>query len=145
MRANLRVEDLNGLLDEPILAVLATIREDGTPLLSPVWHRWRDGGFEVWMGSRGAKARHLRRDPRATVLVAEQRPPYRGLEARGPAESLHEGVREIAVAIAARYLGDERAAAYVEDNGDDDDVILRVTPDVIRAWDFADEYDPSGR
>ncbi len=145
MRANLRIEDLGGLLDEPILAVLATIREDGSPLLSPVWHRWRDGGFEVWMGSRGAKARHLRRDARATVLVAEQRPPYRGLEARGRAELLTEGVPEIAVAIAVRYLGDERAAAYVEDNGDEDDVILRVRPGTIRAWDFVDEYDPSGR
>ncbi len=145
MRANLDIEDLGGLLDEPILAVLATIRRDGTPLLSPVWHRWRDGGFEVWMGSRGVKARHLGRDPRATVLVAEQEPPYRGLEARGRAELLHEGVLEIAAAIAARYLGDERGAAYVEDNGDDDDVILRVTPDTIRAWDFADEYGPSER
>jgi hypothetical protein len=92
-------------------------------------------------GLRGAKARHLGRDPRATDLVAEQRPPYRGLEARGRAELLHEDVLEIAAEIAARYLGDERGAAYVDDNGDDDDdVILRVTPDAIRAWDFADEY-----
>jgi PPOX class probable F420-dependent enzyme len=140
MRTNLRIEDLGGLLDEPILAVLATIRADGAPLLSPVWHRWRDGGFEVWMGSRGAKARHLGRDPRATVLVAEHRPPYRGLEVRGRAELLRENVLEIAAEIAARYLGDERGAAYVDDNGDDDDLILRVTPDAIRAWDFADEY-----
>jgi hypothetical protein len=49
-------------------------------------------------------------------------------------------VLEIAAEIAARYLGDEPGAAYVDDNGDDDDVILRVTPDAMRAWDFADEY-----
>jgi PPOX class probable F420-dependent enzyme len=140
VRTNLRIEDLGGLLDEPILAVLATIREDGSPRLSPVWHRWRDGAFEVWMGSRGAKARHLRRDPRATILVAEHRPPYRGLEVRGRAEFLPEGVHEIATAIAARYLGDERAAAYVDDNRDGDDVILRVTADTVRAWDFSGEF-----
>ncbi len=52
---------------------------------------------------------------------------------------------EIAAAIAARYLGDERGTAYVADNGDDDDVILRVRTESIRAWDFADEYHPSGR
>ena len=33
-----------------------------------------------------------------------------------------------------------RIEAYVRDNGDDDDVILRVTPGTIRAWDFSDEY-----
>jgi hypothetical protein len=49
MRTNLTVEDLGDLLDRPPIAVLATLRTDGTVLLSPVYHEWRDGGFNIWV------------------------------------------------------------------------------------------------
>ena len=51
--------------------MLATLRTDGTVLLSPVCHEWRDGGFNIWVERQNVKARHLRHDPRATILVAE--------------------------------------------------------------------------
>jgi hypothetical protein len=44
MRRSLCPEDLGDLLELPLVAVLATYRRDGTALLSPVWHEWRDGG-----------------------------------------------------------------------------------------------------
>ena len=52
MRTNLSLEDLAGFLSEPHVAILATTRKDGTVLLSPVWHEWRDGGFNVWTGTK---------------------------------------------------------------------------------------------
>jgi len=67
MRTNLTVADLGDLLDQPLVAVLATLRTDGTVLLSPVYHEWRDGGFNVWVEQQNIKARHLRRDHRATT------------------------------------------------------------------------------
>ena len=63
MRTDLTVEDLGTFLDEPLVAVLATLRADGTVLLSPVYHEWREGGFNVWVEAKNVKARHLRRDP----------------------------------------------------------------------------------
>ena len=86
MRTNLVVEDLGTLLEEPLLAVLATLRRDGSVLLSPVWHEWRDGGFNVWVEADNVKVRHLRRDPSATIVVAESEAPLRGLEVRGTVE-----------------------------------------------------------
>ena len=76
MRTNLTVEDLGDLLDRPLIAVLATLRTDGTVLLSPVYHEWRDGGFNIWVEQQNVKARHLRRDPRVTILVAESDPHF---------------------------------------------------------------------
>src|SRR4051794_10550973 len=83
MRRGLGILDLGDLVELPLLAVLATYRRDATVLLSPVWHEWRDGGFEIVTTSAGAKARQLRRDPRASLVVCEPTPPYRGVEARG--------------------------------------------------------------
>jgi len=47
VRTNLTIADLGDLLELPIVAVLATYRRDGSVLLSPVWHEWRDGGFSI--------------------------------------------------------------------------------------------------
>jgi len=69
------MDDLGDLAELRLLAVLATYRHDGTVLLSPVWHEWRDGGFTVVTSSRDVKAAHLRRDPRASIVVCEHSPP----------------------------------------------------------------------
>ncbi len=140
MRTDLTVEDLGTFLDEPLVAVLATLREDGTVLLSPVYHEWREGGFNVWVEAKNVKARHLRRDPRATILVAESDPPLRGVEVRGSARFIEQGVTETALRIAARYGSHDDAAADAEAVRGSD-VIVRLEPGHIRVWDFADEFD----
>ena len=142
MRRNLAAGDLGDLLDQPLVAILATLRADGTVLLSPVWHEWRDDGFNVWIEQQNTKARHLRRDPRATIVVAESSPPLRGIEVRGSARFVEAGVPETALRIASRYIGPEVAAAYVEPLRGAD-VIVRIEPGDLRAWDFADEYSVS--
>jgi PPOX class probable F420-dependent enzyme len=139
VRTNLRIEDLHSFLDEPLVAVLATLRKDGSVLLSPVWHEWRDGGFNVWVGTDDVKARHLRRDPRASILVAESQPPLRGAEVRSVARLIEDGAHETAVRIASRYIGSEKGAAYVGPAGDE--VMIRLEPGNLRVWDFADEHE----
>ncbi len=139
MRKNLTVGDLGGLLDEPLVAVLATLRMDGTVLLSPVYHEWRDGGFNVWVEQQNVKARHLRHDPRATILVAESDPPLRAIEVRGIARFIEQDVSQTALRIATRYLGPEEGAADVEALRGAD-VIIRIEPGDIRIWDYADEF-----
>ena len=138
MRRGLEPADLGDLLDQPLVAVLATYRKDGEVLLSPVWHRWRDGGFDVATGSDDVKVRQLRIDGRASLIVYEPAPPYRGLELRTRATLVAEGAQETAREIAGRYLGVEAGEAYAA--GQVDDVVIRLEPGALRAWDFADEY-----
>jgi PPOX class probable F420-dependent enzyme len=132
------VDDLGDLVELSFLAVLATGRHDNTVLLSPVWHEWRDGGFNVVTGSRGVKATHLRRYPRASIVVCEHSPPYRGVELRCSARLVTAGVEDAVRRIASRYLGREAGAAYTERA--DDDLLIRLEPGDLRAWDFADEF-----
>src|SRR5215469_593392 len=138
MRRHLSMGDLGDLADLRLLAVLATYRPDGTVLLSPVWHEWRDGGFGVVTGSRDVKAAHLRRDSRASIVVCEHAPPYRGVELRCTAQLITAGAHEAVRRIASRYLGPQAGAAYAEGAGDD--LLIRLEPGDLRAWDFADEY-----
>jgi PPOX class probable F420-dependent enzyme len=133
---NLRPEQLGDLLEQRLVAVLSTYRRDGTVLLSPVWHRWRDGGFDVVTNRGGIKERHLRHNPRASILVYEHAPPYRGIELSGEArlESSGDVFRDIAI----RYLGEEAGRAYAEQVMDE--TLIRLEPGHVRAWDFADDF-----
>jgi len=138
MRTNLTVDDLGGFLDEPLVAVLATLRSDGSVLLSPVWHEWRDGGFNFWLPADDVKTRHLRRDPRATLVVAESVDPLRGVELRTEARLFAPRDLADAIRIATRYVGAEKGIEYVE-AAPYDSVIARLEPGHLRIWDFADE------
>ena len=126
MRADLIMDDFGDLVELRLLAVRATYRRDGTVLLSPVWHEWCGGGFEVITGSHDVKAAHLRRNPRASIVVCEQTPPYRGVEVRYHAQLIAEGASDAVKRIASRYLGAEAGAAYAESAGDD--LLLRLQP-----------------
>jgi PPOX class probable F420-dependent enzyme len=138
MRKGLTPDDLGDLLELPLLAVLATYRRDGTVLLSPVWHEWRDNGFHVSTGSRDVKAGHLRRDPRASIVVCEHGPPYRGLELRARALLSVPEDQTIIRRVATRYLGPQGGERYAETGGDD--LLIRLEPGELRAWDFADYF-----
>ena len=138
MRKGLTPDDLGDLLEQPLVAVLATYRRDGTVLLSPVWHEWRDNGFHVVTGSGDVKAGHLRRDPRASIVVCDDSPPYRGLELRATARLTMTQDRSIVRRIATRYLGPEAGERYTETAGDD--LLIRLEPGELRAWDFVDYF-----
>jgi PPOX class probable F420-dependent enzyme len=135
MRTQLRPEDLDDLLERPLLAVLATRTSRDEVLLSPLWHEWRGGGFNLFTGQDDVKVRHIRRDPRVSIVVCEHEPPYRGIEVRGEAR-IEPGDPTVGRRIAARYIGDDDADAWVGPN----DAIIRIEPGLLRAWDFRDDY-----
>jgi PPOX class probable F420-dependent enzyme len=118
---------------------LATNYADGTTLLSPVWHEWRDGAFTIVIDD-GAKARHIKRDPRVSVAVADPALPLRGIEVRGRAEIVPTDP-DLATSrrINTRYMGAERGNAATDLIDPATQLTLRIAPGVLRTWDFADD------
>jgi PPOX class probable F420-dependent enzyme len=139
LRRNLSIQELEGILLRPIVATLATYRKDGSVLLSPVWHEYHDDGFDVLTDADNVKVRHLRQDPRASLVVYEQEPPYSGLELRCSARLVTDGLVEARYRIAIRYLGETQGKAYA-DGVDYEEIMIRLDPAVVRAWDFSDQY-----
>jgi PPOX class probable F420-dependent enzyme len=139
MRKNIGIENLGDLFDRPIVATLGTYRRDGSVLLSPVWHEWRDGGFNVVAEGRDIKVEHLRRDSRAGLVVYESDPPYRGVEIRCHARLVAEGVSDAERRVAVRYLGRNRGTVYAS-RPRSRELIIRLEPGDLRTWDF-DDYD----
>jgi PPOX class probable F420-dependent enzyme len=140
VRHDVPKEEVDAFLNEPLLATLATNRKDGSVLLSPVWHEWSKGGFSVVLGADDVKTRHLRRDPRATLVVAQQGPPYAGAEVRTEASFADIDGHELILRMAVRYLGESFGKAYADSTAGSPQVVVRFEPGRLRIWDFADDF-----
>ena len=140
MRHDLTIEQLGNLLELGLVSTLATYRKDGSALLSPVWHEWRDGGFNICVAPNDVKVRHIRRDARAILVVYDQDPPYRGVELRATPRLVDDGATYAAILrrVAVRYLGESRGDAYANSAGERG-VVIRLEPGELRTWDFADD------
>ena len=138
MRKDIPLDELADFLALPIASVLATYRRDGGVLLSPVWHRWRDGGFDVTCFPGDIKVKHLQNDPRASLLVYDQAPPYRGVEIRTNAVLSEIDAREFD-ALAVRYLGEQAGMAYAAQITGSV-ILVRLEPGNIRTWDFEGDF-----
>jgi len=147
VRKGLSVAELGDLLERPFNATLATYRRDGSVLLSPVWHEWRDGGFSIIASSDDVKVRHIERQGRAAVVVAENDFPFRGIEVSCAPTIERDAAfgRATFERIACRYLGDEAGHRYIE-RASDDTIVIRMLPGTgqLRAWDFADDQELFG-
>ena len=140
MRKNLTLDELGDLLTKPILATLATNYADGTTLLSPVWHEWQDGAFTIVVFDDDAKARHIKRDPRVSVVVADTALPCAGIEVRARAEIVPTDPDLAPLRrMGTRYIGAERGNAFIDIIDPATQLTLRIAPGVLRTWDFADE------
>lgn len=136
MPTGLTLADIGDLLEQPIVAVLATYRRDGSVLLSPVWFEHRDGLYQIWCGAATeGKVRHLMNDPRASLVIAEQTQPYRGVEVAGQATVSSDDFRGVLHRTATRYEGPEAPARF-DRSYPEDGVIIRIHPTTTRVWDL---------
>ena len=140
MRKNLPVEELGDFLERPFNATLATYRRNGSVLLSPVWHEWRDGGFSIITGREDVKLRHIEQQGRAVAVVSDDDFPFRGVEVSGSPTIVRDTDfgRETLQRIATRYLGEVRAREYLS-RSTGDVVVIRLEPGRLRTWDFVDD------
>lgn len=94
------------ILEQPVLAYIATIGADGAPQNNPVWFGW-DGEFiRFSQPTTTQKVRNLRRDPRIALAFVDANNPYRYLEIRGVVERFEPDPENAFInAMAKKYMG----------------------------------------
>ncbi|WP_107983699.1 PPOX class F420-dependent oxidoreductase [Rhodococcus sp. OK519] len=114
---------------------------DGRPLVVPVWFVL-DGDDVVFnTGASTAKGRHIARDPRVTLCVDLEEPPYAFVQIQGDAavSSDPDELLRVATEIGRRYMGEERAEEFGRRNGVPGELVVRVRPTkVIAALDVTE-------
>lgn len=115
---------------------LAVVRRDGAPMVVPIWFVLDDDGAVVFNTGRDTvKGRALRRDPRVSICVDEEAPPYAYVRVDGVAEISEdlEAMLPWSTAIARRYMGDDLAEAYGRRNAVEGELLVRVRPQRVVA------------
>jgi len=108
---------------------------DGRPLVAPVWFVLEDDALVFNTGAATAKGRALRRDPRATICVDLEEPPYAYIQVQGTAELSEEpgDLLATATAIGRRYMGAGKAEEFGRRNGVPGELVVRLRPVKILA------------
>lgn len=122
-------EQCRAFLRSPVRpAVLSTVRADGRPHAAPIWYNLDDDTIVFTTGASTVKGRNLRRDPRLTLCVQDDRPPFSFVVVEGRAHTFDDlaDVRRWATRIGGRYMGEDRAEEFGARNGVPGEMVVRV-------------------
>ncbi len=112
---------------------LATVRADGRSHVVPIWFVL-DGDILIFTtGASSVKAANMRRDPRVTLCVDDETPPYAYIMVEGTISISEDGDELLhwATRIGGRYMGAARAEEYGKRNGVPGELLVRITPTKI--------------
>jgi len=114
---------------------LATVRDDGRPHVAPIWFVL-DGDtlvFTTWYKS--VKAANIRRDPRVSICVDEEVPPFAFVIVEGTVTITEEPQERLywATRIAGRYMGPDLAETYGKRNSVEGELVVRIEPSKVIA------------
>jgi PPOX class probable F420-dependent enzyme len=114
---------------------LATTRADGSPHVAPIWFIL-DGDDLVFMtGANTVKGKAMLRDPRVALSVDDEQPPFAFAIIEGTvviSRDLDE-MLPLSIAIARRYMGEERAEQYGRRNAVEGELLLRLRRSKVSA------------
>ncbi len=98
-------DNVREILDRNPIVHLATLNEDGSPQLTPIWLE-RDGDLLRFSTAQGrAKLRNLQRDPRLALSFVHPEDASDGYSIRGRAVTIEPRGWDLIDRLARRYQG----------------------------------------
>ena len=128
-------ESHRDLIEQPLVATLATITPSGKPHTTAIW-RYYDGSHILFITSRGLqKEKNIRTNPDVSIMVLDSQDPYRYLEVRGVVdEIIEEGALEQLDQIAHYYTGKPTYYGHIvpaENLGTRTHIICKIRPEKV--------------
>ncbi len=118
---------------------LAWTASDGRPLVAPIWFLLEGDGEDSTLvfntGADTAKGRALARDPRVSLCVDLEEPPFGFVQVQGTV-TLSEDPDELlrtATELGGRYMGAERAEQFGKRNAVPGELVVRIVPTKVLA------------
>ena len=101
-------EKYRDLLDDKtkVFAYLATVMDDGSPQVTPVWFNTDDRHLLINTAVGRVKDRNMKARPHVAICIADPNDPYRYVQIRGKVvEFTTEGANDHIDALAWKYRG----------------------------------------
>lgn len=124
------------LTSRPRTGKLATTRKSGAPHVTPIWFDLDGDEIVFTTGETSVKSRNIARDPRVSLCVDDDAPPFAYVIVEGTAANSQADQEELlrwATHLGGRYMGADRAEEYGKRNGVPGELVMRITPTRIIA------------
>ena len=112
--SKLTPEQMDRFLREPRVSMLASVRPDNSPHVTPVWHHYDGDKLMVLAEPTSVKVRNLRRNPKISLLVATVSAPHMYVLASGTATLSDEWDPELLWTLSIDYKGEDEGRRYAE-------------------------------
>ncbi|MEJ3652753.1 PPOX class F420-dependent oxidoreductase [Actinomycetes bacterium KLBMP 9759] len=103
---------------------------DGRALVAPVWFVVDGDDLVFNTGGTTAKARAIARDPRMTLCVDVEEPPFAYVQVQCAVTTTEDPgeLLRTATLIGGRYMGEDRAEEFGKRNGVPGELVVRLHP-----------------
>ena len=120
-------------LEQPYSGAATTLRANGSPHSTVVWVDVDDESVMFNTAVGRAKERHLRRDPRASLIVIDPENAYRWVSISGRAELTTDGADEQIDKLAKKYLSED---TYPWRKPEEQRITVRIYPEHVDSYGF---------
>lgn len=120
---------------------LATTKENGDPVIHPIWYLFENGRLYLYTDTDTLKARNIKRTKMAYFSVDTSENPYKGVKGKASALFLGDPLTSIRIAkaIIEKYTG-EKDNAYSQGVAKDiqskESVVIELSPLYFATWDY---------
>jgi PPOX class probable F420-dependent enzyme len=124
-------EKIREFLQQPFVGEVTTLRSDGSPHTTVVWVDVDTDEvlFNTVVGR--AKERHLRHDPRVSLIVVDPQDTYKWVSITGKAELDTEGADDEIDKLANKYLGQD---SYPWRKPEEQRINVRIRPEHVENY-----------
>ena len=137
--------EVNNFLESKLNIQIATIDEEGYPIIQPVWFVYDKESNKIYAGTSKItkKIHNIKRNPdKIYFCVDEENYPYKGVKGRGVARISEDIQKNLPIIekINMKYLGTldhPLAKTLMENTRNGSEVIIEITPKFFSAWDFS--------
>jgi general stress protein 26 len=134
----------NFLLQSKLNIQIATIDEEGYPMIQPTWFLYDNESGKIYTGTQKMtrKVQNIRRNPdKIYFSIDDENYPYKGAKGRAAARISEDIQKNLSVVekINLKYLGTLEhplAKMLMENTRNGSEVVIEITPKFFSAWDF---------
>ena len=136
----MKKKDIDQLLAQPHIAVVAVTAPDGSPHAVPTWYEYKGGKVTFHTETTAFKFKCLEHDPRIALVVDTKQSPYKCVILKGKASieiKKNDDARGLRMSIA--YLGQKNGVAYHNTIKGSEVAVVTLKPERIISWDYSKE------
>ena len=130
-------EEITTFLNQPLIAKLGTLNDDGTIHIVPVIFNFDGGEFLLGAQTANRRIKNIQRNSKVTLLIDDPKFPFKAVLVYGEALLDYDDVLPKRIAILEKYNPREQAEQMAEELcARWESVVIRVKPNRMISFDY---------